>query len=166
MGFRPTLVGHDESIRDYSRNDDESSYQGSTPGAVLNSPVKIGDSYENLKRKMQPFPVVKQPLLFEEDDGEAANSSIVAADAAGDAALVGQHMVAQQEEVYTNSSEVQISNENPGSPVQVVDHISAMSAGGYAVATDLSEAQQMDVPTTPSQTGLVEPLEATAVVQQ
>jgi hypothetical protein len=64
-------VLHEEDIRDYSRNNHvhPSCHQG--PGSMLcmNSPVKIGDSFENLKRKMQPFPDIKQQLLFSCDDG-------------------------------------------------------------------------------------------------
>lgn len=63
-GFQPRLVQHEDIIRDYSRNTCDASFNGSSPGSIPYSPVKIGDSYENLKRKMQPFPDVRQHLLF------------------------------------------------------------------------------------------------------
>lgn len=168
MGFRPTLVGHDEGIRDYSRNDDESSYQGSTPGTVLNSPVKIGDSYENLKRKMQPFPVVKQQFLFEDGvEGDATENCTLAADTACDGTTVaGQVAQLQQGDVCTNSSEKPINNETTESTVQVGGNVNAVSGGDSAVVAELTEAQSTCVPLAPTEAALVDGPEATAVPQQ
>lgn len=58
----------EEVIRDYLRDDDASPNSART-GKVLHSPIKIGDSYENLKRKMQPFPVVNKQLQFIDEFG-------------------------------------------------------------------------------------------------
>lgn len=53
-----------ENVRDYSTGGSLSGY-ASQP---VHSPIKVGDTYENLIKKMQPFPDVRQQLLFTEEE--------------------------------------------------------------------------------------------------
>jgi hypothetical protein len=53
-GFNPTLVSRSDAVRDYLDSGPPSSGGSSLPLQATASPMKIGDSFEDLKRKMAP----------------------------------------------------------------------------------------------------------------
>jgi hypothetical protein len=54
-GFEPQLVVLQDSVRDYSMNSPKFLFDDDNNNNISHSPVKIGDSFESLKRKMKPF---------------------------------------------------------------------------------------------------------------
>jgi hypothetical protein len=143
----------EEDIRDYSNGtrsyndvDTSPSMQDSSPGSVLYSPVKIGDSFENLKRKMQPFPGFKQQLVFADDD--AADKCIEGDLAEGDtntltypaaAAASSEPETAIQTEVPSNTSPA------PDAPASSVGGDETIASPVPAVTVALSASGLLEI---------------------
>jgi hypothetical protein len=64
-GFHPTGVTFEEVIRDYSSRFVPAQESATMPGF---SPLRVGESFEDLKRKMIPFRSQRQPALDEDND--------------------------------------------------------------------------------------------------
>jgi hypothetical protein len=68
LGFHPEFVGNEEAVRDYS-NPVKNNFPGST---VPFSPLRVGESFEDLKRKLLPF---QQKDIDQNDDINITSSS-------------------------------------------------------------------------------------------
>ena len=77
IGFSPALVLNEEAVRDYHFSDAGSSTKRKPLGIsntnINRSPVRIGDSFEELKRKMIPF----QVQVAQQDDDDLKNKIFV-----------------------------------------------------------------------------------------
>jgi hypothetical protein len=75
FGFAPRLVALEERARDYSFSTKISCETENSDKQY--SPIKIGDDYEALIRKMQPFPDITKQLEFDDTNGDSSNNTIM-----------------------------------------------------------------------------------------
>lgn len=77
IGFCPAIVLNEEAVRDYNFSDTSATKLKSKVGLGSRSPLRIGDSYEDLKRKMIPFKIqLTNEDDVDEEEGEMCDKSI------------------------------------------------------------------------------------------